>query len=382
MGKSDRSGDSERMLVDGRHVPETFSDADAEMAQTLNDFFDIAGEELPPSYVQTVLGDPLHAPADDGLEDRIATTVFARLGLERPTIPHPTPPRRPRKSLRDRARLLAQRVGRQAALAAMALAMLISYNAIGTGMALASMLQVMAGRGGARVVGTYPTQITTHAPTTRGARDVNVEFVPRWPGNTFDGYTCIGVDILPGQWWTRGAMVALRYEKQVGTDTQHLTMLQFVPAEQVQYALQVVQDGSMSNVTIGSAQGVFVWGQWVREAHQQMIWQPNQRAELIYGAPNTGDPVTWIAADDLSNMTSAQMQTTLVNVANAMQPMHYSHMRAPGSDLGIVSASLSMELTSPFANDVIALVPDHSNPDAPVVYVRIGPAVGDTAADG
>ncbi len=378
MAKSDRPNDSERVLADGRRLPETFSDADAEMAQTLNDLFDIAGENLPPRYVQTVLGDPLHAPADDDFEDRIASTVFDRLGVARPA----SPPRRPRKGLRDRARLLAQRVGRQVALAAMALAMLISYNAIGTGVALASMLQVMAGRGGARVVGAYPIHIVSHAPQAAGTPDVNVAFVPRWPGSAIDGFTYVGMDVLPGQWWTRGAMVVLRYEKQVGAITQHLTALQFMPAGQVRYALQVVQDGSVSNVSIGDAQGVFVWGQWVRQAHQQMVWEPNHRAELIYGGPNTGDPVTWIAADDLLGMTSAQMQATLVDVANGMQPMRYNHMHAPGSDLGAVGASLAMDLTLPFANDVIALVPDHSNPDAPAVYVRIGPAVGDNSSDG
>nr|MBA3825517.1 hypothetical protein [Ktedonobacterales bacterium] len=66
------------------HFPADFTPEDVATAQWLNTLYDIDGEQLPPRYAQTLLGDPQHAPASDDLEERTINAVFTQLALARP----------------------------------------------------------------------------------------------------------------------------------------------------------------------------------------------------------------------------------------------------------------------------------------------------------
>ena len=364
----------ERMLPDGRQLAADFSAEEAEIAYWLNDQFNIAGENLPPRYAQTLLGDPRHAPAGEDYETHLTDEVFCRLHLTR-TAPPPKEDPTFGARLRAGTARLKQRVTRQGTVAVMALLMLVSYNALGTGVAMASMLQLFAGRGGTQSVGTYPKVITTtgaNAASTLASRTLN--FAPRWPGAVTHDYRFMGMDLLTGQWWTKGALVVLHYQHDDQAGAHHLTMLEFLPRGQL--ALQVVQDGFTSNVQIGDSTGVFVWGHWVRHPHQQMAWESGQRAELVYGGTDVNAPVIWIAADNLDAVNADQMKATLTDVAGTLQSLQFDHVSLNADALGDISARLSAELNEPFSNDIIALTPQQTGSSDPVVYVRVGPAFG------
>lgn len=357
----------EWMLPDGRPLPPDFTADEVSLAQSFNDHFDIAGENLPPRYAQTLLGDPRHAPASDDFEERMISGVFQALHLERPhtpLAPHPL-----RKGRQHVQRLL-QRVAQRGAVAVMALMMVFAYNATGTGVALASVLQIITGHGGASAVTSYPSHVTAGGQGTNGAMSA-VSFTPRWPGTQTHEYTFTGIDLINGQWWTQGALVMLHYTNSDGNTLHHLDIMEFVP--RVHVALQVVQEGSMSLVKIGDADGAFVWGHWAYQPKQGMVWIPSQRAELIYGGADAASPVIWIAADDLGDQSVAQMQATLMDVAGSLQLMRPLRWQRVGQHAGDIPINQVSDIAPPFRDDVIALVPDRSDPQAPVIDVRVGP---------
>ncbi len=365
-------------LNDGRALPADFTADEAEIAQWFSSHFDIVGENLPPRYAQTLLGDPRHAPASEDFEERIITSVFQRLDLERPSSP-PAPTARPvaRRRLRLQARQIVQRVVQRGAVAVMALLMVLSYNAMGTGVAMANVLQLVVGRGGAQAVTAYPNHVKPGGQGTATAGNGVVTFTPRWPGSQIQGYAFSGMQIVTAQWWTQGALVTLHYTATVNQAVQHLDILEFVP--NVHVAMQVVQDGWMSSVKIGDAPGVFVWGHWAYQPKQGMVWMPSQRAEMIYGGSDPSGPVIWIAADARSDQSADQMQATLMDVAGSLQLMRPLGLRFSAADdtPGFPVSQVS-DIGLPFRDDVIALVPDRSNPEAPAVDVRIGTDPPDT----
>jgi hypothetical protein len=363
----DNTAPSEWALDDGRALPADFTADEAETAQWLNAHFDIIGENLPPYYAQTLLGDPRHAPAGEDFEARMVASVFTRLELERPATPAAPPVIR---RWRSQARHLVQRVAQRGTIAVMALLMLLSYNAFGTGVAMASVLQLISGHGGAQAVVGYPRHVTPGGPGTATTGSDVVTFIPRWPGSQIQGYAFSGMNIVTGQWWTEGAVVILHYTASPGIAVQHLDILEFVP--HVRVAMQLVQDGWMSSVKIGDAPGVFVWGHWAYHPDQGMVWMPGQRAELIYGGAYSSDPVIWIAADALDDQSADQMQGMLMDVAGSLQLMRPLGMQFNASDAPAFPITQVSDIGLPFRDDVIALVPDQSNPEAPVVDVRVG----------
>jgi len=366
----DEAAPQEGALDDGRTLPADYTADETEIARWFNAHFDIVGENLPPRYAQTLLGDPCHAPASEDFEERMIISVFQRLELKRPSSPTPTARPVARRRLRLHAQRLVQRVVQRGAVAVMALMMVLCYNAMGTGVAMANVLQLVVGRGGAQAVATYPHHVAPGGLGTATTGSGIVTFTPRWPGSEIQGYTFSGMQIVTGQWWTQGALVTLHYTSVASIAVQHLDILEFVP--NVHVAMQLVQDGWMSSVKIGDAPGVFVWGHWAYHPNQGMVWVPSQRAELIYGGADPSGPVIWIAADALGNQSVDQMQAALMDVAGSLQLMRplgvqFSANDAPGFPINQVS-----DIGLPFRDDVIALVPDRSNPEAPVVDVRIG----------
>jgi hypothetical protein len=272
--------------------------------------------------------------------------------------------------LLDRAALLTQRMGRQLTFGVMTLAMLLSYNALGTSAAFASVLQLIAGGTGTHAVTAYPTVTNDqhHAPSVV---DASLNFTPRWPGYQSHQYFFKNMEVLSGQWWTNGAMVALHYEHDDALGSHPLTILEFLPQNGM--VLQVVKDGSAQQVQVGDQSGVFVWGHWVRHNRQQVTWEPSQRAELIFGNAHAGEPVIWVVGNELGTMSATQMQTTLVGMSTALTPMKIGPEDQYMSSLGGVGTKLAQGVNQPFYNDIIALVPDRSNPDAPMLFVHFGP---------
>jgi len=72
---------TDRVLADGRILPDDFEPEDVAFAHFLSGHFDIEGENLPPRYAQTLLGNPLYGPvADDFAELNPTEEVLVGLG--------------------------------------------------------------------------------------------------------------------------------------------------------------------------------------------------------------------------------------------------------------------------------------------------------------
>ena len=360
----------ERMLPDGRLLAADFSADDAEVAYWFNEQFNIAGENLPPRYAQTLLGDPRHAPAGEDFEAQITDDVFRRLHLTRPT-PAPKADRTFATRLRAGTERLKQRVMRQGTLAIMALMMLVSYNALGTGVAMASMLQIFAGHGGTQSVSKYPT---VFAPTTDAA-DTNslnysLQFQPQWPGQSINGFTFLNLDVYPSQAWSDGSMMLLHYVRQDGLSMHRLDIFEFMP--QAPHAMQVVQAGAATNVPIGNSTGIFVTGQWSTHAHGQ-VWHTGTRSELILPDSKKTDPIIWIATN--TNDDAATTLQTLTHIAGSMGAFQYSSVASTASGMRLLSGTMAATVNNLFGNDVIALIGNDTTPNASVLYIPIDPTL-------
>jgi hypothetical protein len=355
----------EWMLPDGRALPTDFAADEVTLAQSFHTHFDIAGENLPPRYAQTLLGDPRHAPASDDFEERIITHVFQTLDLERPTRAAVTAAT-PRRSVRQLFRR-AQQVVQRSAVAIAALLMVLAYNVTGTGVALASVLQMVVGHGGVQNVVQYPHPSTV--ATTSTSRDRQLNFVPLWADESTNGYTFTDVEAWQGQWWTDGALVTMNYALTDSAGVHHLTVLEFLPKTHL--ALQVVQAGAASEVSVGTGTGIFVWGQWthISQTNQQMVWESSDRAELIFGSAADYAPIIWIAMDNLGDESASQMSALLVSIAEALHPYLSPDRRiAPSAD-DMLIAKDKLAGNQPFSDDVLAVVP---NQNGQITFVSFG----------
>jgi len=358
----------EERLPDGRLIPADFDGDDVVMTRLFNEVFDIEGEILPPRYAQTLLGSDVSRPATDDFEERIQASVFDKLGLAVPTAGKVRPTskhglRWSRKQSTKSAHPL-----RQGLLALVAVVSIFVLNGLGTTSAFASVLRYITGQGGVQVTQSYPSKIASD-PTTVAKPHHYLELAPQWAGSTIQGYTFLGMNLYDERWWSNGALVTMRYEKTDDTGVHHLTILEFMPRSQV--ALQVVKDGSVSNVPItNSINGVFVAGNWVHH-NNVMEWNQNQRAELI--CQGIGDPklVLWIAADGMTNLDIVQMQSLLSGVAKSLTPMSFTNIPSNGQGIQYIDSRTANNLGEPFGNDIIALIPDRTHADDPTVYIKV-----------
>jgi hypothetical protein len=357
----------EWMLPDGRALPTDFTADEVTLAQSFQQHFDIVGENLPPRYAQTLLGDSRHAPASDDFEDRMITGVFQALHLERPTsAPADAAQPASERSLRRFARRM-QHIVQRGAVGLMALFMVLAYNATGTGVALASVLQMVVGRGGVQSVTQYPHPSAIASQAT--SHDRELSFTPLWAGETTNDYTFTDVQAWQGQWWTDGALVTMHYACTDATGVHHLTVMEFLPKTHL--ALQVVQAGAASQVPVGAGTGVFVWGQWthISQTNQEMVWESSHRAELIYGGEASDAPIIWIAMDDLGDESASQMSALLVSIADALHPFVFADHQISPDTATMLAAKSKLTDNQPFSDDVLALLPNQSGQ---ITFVSFG----------
>lgn len=366
-----------RILADGRQLPVEFSAEEAVTAHWLNDHYNVTGENLPPRYVQTLLGDPRQAPATDDFEAHITATVFARLHIERPAPSTNSDSHSLGARLRANAERLAQRISRQGTVVIMALVMLFSYNALGTGVALASVLQLFAGHGGTQAVVNYPTLLTTNHPVTT-TLDYGLHFQPQWSGASLEGFSFANMDVYPAQWWSDGALMNLHYLLQDASGVHRLDVLEFMP--HARYAMQVVQDGAATDIPIGNSHGIFVAGQWSAPLNGR-VWRKGNRSELILSDANTNGPVIWIATNIPLDQTATQW--LLTQFAKSMQTFQYSSVAEVAettTGMRLLSGTMATNADNLFGNDVIALIGAESTPNASVLYIPIDPTLAPMSA--
>ncbi|HKD76496.1 MAG TPA: hypothetical protein VKB76_13420 [Ktedonobacterales bacterium] len=370
---------ADRVLPDGRILPDDFDAEDAALARTLNSVYHIQREYLPPCYAQTLLGYPQYAPASDEFVERVTNSVFERLDLTRRfAMPAPVVRRRIKPQERARPRKNGMMTGmlRQGMVAVMALLVLFSFEALFTSTAFADMMRfLIVGHSGVQAVANYPAITRTSTPVPNKNKpqgDHRILFIPQWAGENILGYSFVGTTVMDKQWWSDNAIISLNYEKRDASGVHHLNILEFHVSSQA--VLQVVQDGSSQNIAVGASSAIVIDGHWVqRKPPAAPIWVTDQRAKLIFSDPEDPELVTWIATDDVAGYSQSDVQQRLTTVAQTLKDMNFTDIQRHAGQMQYIGDQPSLDILRSFGGDVIAVLPSTSQSGGAAVYVQIGP---------
>lgn len=286
----------------GTDYPADFTTDEAAFAAELRGLFSPEREELPPRYVETLLGEPRQRPLENGFEQKLAYRVFRQLNLPRPPLFDLPATRRT-----GRMAVLARRLGQVSATAMISSLLLMLMSVFIAGPSFAAGLRILLGQTGVQQVANYPTTVQTAAPSasTSAAQTLPPDALVLWPGRSVHGYTYAGMSLLTGEGYSAGPVIELNYFQQGDTHTGSglLTVREFRLAPGLSRVLQVVADGSVTTVKINDQQGVFVDGKWQQFGPKHM-WVAGGKGELIM---EQGDQILWIVADQRDGIDATQM---------------------------------------------------------------------------
>lgn len=270
--------------------PADFSAEEREFASALRDLFPVDQEELPPYFTQTLLENPRQAPAAPGYEHKVVYSVFRQLNLPRPPLAQR---RRLVPSWSTISSSLAQ-TSRPILGAVAAFILLIVLSMVLATPSFASGLRLLLlGRTGVEQVHHYPVNVGTSNYTPSGwSVSVNTPNEPiYWLGPSVGKYQYQGMRLLDNERWSNGPLVEVRYAIPGLPDTI-LDLREFQPAPRFASVLQVVQDGSATQVTIGNSSAIYVNGNWAT-ALPNSAWNYGTRGELIF---QQGATIIWMVA--------------------------------------------------------------------------------------
>ncbi|HEV7129061.1 MAG TPA: hypothetical protein VGN32_16635 [Ktedonobacterales bacterium] len=354
--------------------PADFSPDEAQFAAELRGLFRPDFEELPPLYVQTLVGEPVHAPVEKHYERKVTHRVFHRLGVARPPVSIVgTPARAHWWAWFPDLSAAVRRLGPVGAALATCAALFMVLGLVMATPSFAAGMRILLGHSGVTQVPGYPTTTRPSAlarPAAAGDSAQPLTWI-EWPGSSIHGYTYQDMIVTPQQEWTDGPLVDLRYMRQGSSaGSGVLDIREFRPANSLAGVLQVVADGSATQVIVGSKPGVFVDGRWVHRGSRPM-WQPGIAGELIFEEDGL---IFWIVADQRDGMTPAQLAATALQLApvslHALLPQRPS-LRAIGLDV-------QGEVESPIGDEVLALVPAGSSlEDGAAAFVSYAPGKPD-----
>lgn len=360
MNGFERAHNSDAWTTD-RHksCPDDFSEEELELASGLHDLFSPEREELPPLYVQTLLGDDEYAPAEPGFEHKITYRVFRELHLTRPVIFRrrhwwPSWP-----EVRDSFSGLSRPVA--ASITAFFVVMVLSV--VLASPSFAAGLRIILGHTGVTEVAGYPAHVHQDQ---HPAQNHKATYTPPsqvlWLGLAADGYTYQGMRMLDPTGWSQGPIADLQYSLPTHSDGSGIVDIrEFRVANAYQAVLQVVQSGSATEVNVGDYTGVYVDGTWVPRESQPhpgaavgldptFVWQSGIRSELIVERDGI---VFWIVGDQRDGTN----QQELIKLAQMLTPAKHNIMQAPRLSLHIVGDSIVASFEYPEGREVYQLVP-------------------------
>lgn len=356
-------------------LPEDFTADEADFAAELRGIFSLEREDLPPLYAQTLAGDVFHRPLESGFEQKLTYRIFRRLHLSRsPLFQHPPETRR-----WGVASAVVRRLGPVGAAAAafvfgfMVLSVLVASPSFAQG------LRILLAHTGVQQVASYPTVVrpsasmvaqSGHSGSQGDHMATNSPLnIIEWLGPSAQGYTYQGVAVNAPEPWSDGPIVVLRYARpNAGAGSGVLDVQEFRIAPSLSSVLQVVADGSVSQVTVGNLPGVYVDGRWTRN-EQRPTWESGVRSELIFEQDGL---IFWIVADQRDGMKQAQ----LIAAALQLTPVTLRSMIPVHPSLRVVGQELQGALTDPAGDAVLALIPAGSSPsDGPASFVSFAPGL-------
>jgi hypothetical protein len=333
---------------EGVTFPADFTSDEAAFATDLRRLFSVEREELPPRYVETLLGEPRQRPIENGFEQKLAYRVFHQLNLPRPPLfDQPETERRA-----NPVAGLARRLGQVSATAVISGFLLMVMSAFIAGPSFAAGLRILLGQTGVQQVATYPTTVQTPAKSKPpvAATSLPPDALVQWLGRSVRNYTYAGMSLLAPQGYSAGPVVELNYvlQNDVHAGSGILTVREFKLAPDLSSVLQVVGDGSVTPVKINSTQGVFVDGQW-QQSGLRHVWSFGGKGELIM---EQGDQILWIVADQRDGIDATQM----VAIAKHLTPTPLESLQPRHRQLRSVAQGLEANLDVSFKDELLEVV--------------------------
>jgi hypothetical protein len=347
----------------GTVYPADFTTDEAAFAADLRGVFSPEREELPPRYVETLMGEPRQRPLENGFEQKLAYRVFRQLNLPRPPLfDLPAAERRGSRMV-----VVARRLGQVGSTALISTFLLMLMSLFIAGPSFAAGLRILLGQTGVEQVASYPTTVRTSGKSTPpvAATTLPPDALVQWLGRNVHNYTYAGVSLLSSQGYSAGPVVELSYILQNANHAGSglLTVREFHLAPGLSSVLQVVADGSVTQVKINDQQGVFVDGQWKQFGPHHM-WTSGSKGELIM---EQGDVILWIVADQRDGVDAAQM----VAIAKHLTPTPLESLQPRHRQLRSVAQGLEASLVDPsFKDELLAVIPVGSSQDSgPTAFV-------------
>lgn len=336
---------------DRDRFPDDFSHEEAEFATELRELFSLEGEDPPPLYSQTLLGDERCAPVEPGFATKLTYRVFRRLRLNRP----PLAPRRGIAFLwSDLCDALAHVSGSVAASFSAVLVLMIFTVVLATP-SFAEGVRIILGQTGVEQVHNLPTNV--HMPTSPGDSDASPQFDPTmplsWLGQANGDYVYQGTRLIPPDpqyRWSKGPIVDIQYQLATAhAGTGLLDIREFQVSPQYSAVLQLVEDGSAYLVRIGDTPAVYVDGTWMVSQRARQ-WQAGIRSDLIFEQSGV---VFWIAGDQRDGMGEDE----LIRLASLLSPTTAAVLQKSNRlSVRLVGESLASSFAQPIGTEVIELV--------------------------
>lgn len=348
----------------GRPWPDDFTLEDAQFAAELHAFFPIEDEELPPLYIETLLGDDAIAPLAQSDLRRMTYRVKRKLGL----------PRKPLFTRQWAPSAWADQISvaqvtdavKRTSRPLVALMALMVFCMLGT-MYLATPsfaqgLRIIFGDTGAQQVSRYPRNVAPEKHVESAVSQVS-QMPLFWLGTTSGEYYYQGMRTLPQTEWSNGPILDLQYVLSARTAQQTgsgvLDIREFQISQSLGAVLQSVQEGSVTSVMVNGLNAVYVDGMWVSAQGQRTVWQSGTRSMLIF--ENDG-VIFWIVGDQRDGLGQAQ----LVQYASELTPATMDSLVQPNLlSVRLIGAELSASLRNPigYNTEVYTLIPRNVSPD-------------------
>jgi hypothetical protein len=387
-GRSEASSawtDPEGEEFDG--FPEDFSQEEASFASEMRGLFSPECEQLPPLYVQTLLEDVRHAPAEPGYEQKLTYRVFRRLNLARVLLPEGVRQAWQPRTLWANLRESALQLSRPAASALGGALLVMLLTVFLTGSSFAAGLQILIGHTGVVQVQRYPANVRasrTHAGAKTHASaaaspplTVDPGMPLAWLGRSAGDYAYVGVQLQDPQSWSQGPIVELQYQRtHAAQGTGVLDIREFRVNPQYAAVLQVVQAGYAWQTTADGTAAVYVDGTWTQRTANPMktevslpfyAWVPGQHSELILERDGV---VFWIVGDQRDGLD----ESGLVQMAAQLQDVDLNTLQPRARAIRIVGESLLQSFQQPEGLELLQLEPADSGRDTrPPLFVANQP---------
>jgi len=371
MSGCERSNSPERHDATGagdRAWPDEFSPEERQFAAELRALFPIEDEELPPLYIETLMGDARFAPLEDADVRRMTHAVKRKLGLPRaPLFTRQWAPSAwgDQVSFTTVARTVRRASRPLVVVIALLVFCMISSMYLATP-SFAQGLRLLFGDSGVQQVKNYPSPsaVTQERQAPATANTKSAPMPTFWAGTTISDYVYQGMRTLPQQEYTRGPILDIQYvlgertAQQTGNGS--LDIREFQIANAFSAVLQTVQEGSASVTSINGLPAVYVDGMWVTApGGPRTYWETGSRSMLIFEREGV---IFWMVGDQRDGLGEAQ----LVQIASQMAPTTMTTLvQSNLLSVRLIGAQLSASMRDPigYNTELLKVIPRGDSPE-------------------